>query len=298
MKKSHYINTIQRIIDEIENYLTEEIKISDLALKSGYSKWEFQRIFSSMVGESMGSYLRHRRLSASLERLQNSNDRILDIALDYQFGSQESYSRAFKTYFRKTPNQIRKERIKVLIKNKVQITPELLSHHCNSIKLIPKIETVPKMLLIGYEKIIPSIYSNYNNYDHTLREFWQKFLLNKDNIKNVNLERSIGLAKCDKHINDDELLAYLACSEVSSLEEIPEGMVHYELSESTYAIFTNIGTGNKTSFTVNYIYGTWLPQSGYKRADGDDFEVFDHRYIPDSPDSISDYYLPISRIEK
>ena len=65
---------------------------------------------------------------------------------------------------------------------------------------------------------------------------------------------------------------------MDSFDNIPDEMVTYEKPAGTFAKFTNQGTGEKTYFTANYIYGTWFPNSDFSRGVGDDYEVFDDRY--------------------
>ena len=107
---------------------------------------------------------------------------------------------------------------------------------------------------------------------------------------------SIGLAKSEGKYNEEEVMNYLTLVQVESLDSCPEGMLTYRIPETTYAVFENIGLGDKTVHTISYIYGTWLPQSVYRRAEGDDYELFDHRYDLSKDDSISEYFLPIKKL--
>jgi AraC-like DNA-binding protein len=63
-----------------------------------------------MTGETPAGYLRQRRLSEAARALVDSSQPILEIALDYQFNSQEAFTRAFHRRFRLTPNAYRHRR--------------------------------------------------------------------------------------------------------------------------------------------------------------------------------------------
>lgn len=56
----------------------------------------------------MGSYIRARRLSKAAVALRLTNRPILDIALEYHFDSQQTFTRAFKKQFSQSPGRYRR----------------------------------------------------------------------------------------------------------------------------------------------------------------------------------------------
>jgi AraC family transcriptional regulator len=70
----------------------------------------------------------------------------------------------------------------------------------------------------------------------------------------------------------------------------------------TYAVFTHYGplfgeNGLNTSY--EYIYGHWLPQSGYELSGAPELELYDERFDPNgSPQSEMDLYVPINAARK
>ncbi|WON78103.1 helix-turn-helix domain-containing protein [Serratia sp. UGAL515B_01] len=96
-------NIIHDLLDWIEIHLEQPLLLDNVAAKSGYSKWHLQRMFRSTTGYALGSYIRERRLSKAAHALRASQRSILDIALQFRFDSQPSFSRAFKKQFGKTP---------------------------------------------------------------------------------------------------------------------------------------------------------------------------------------------------
>jgi AraC family transcriptional regulator len=105
-----HLKQIQRAVDYIEENLRDELPFWDIAKRAGYSMWHFQRVFGATVGDTVKEYIRKRRLASALHDLAATEKRILDIALEYQFESQESFSRAFKGEFGRTPGECRKKR--------------------------------------------------------------------------------------------------------------------------------------------------------------------------------------------
>ena len=76
-----------------------------------FSPYHFHRIFRGMVGESVKEHVRRLlRLERSAQRLRDSNDAILEIALDAGYESHESFTRAFRAMFGESPSEFRDNR--------------------------------------------------------------------------------------------------------------------------------------------------------------------------------------------
>lgn len=53
-----YLKYFEKAIIYIENNLKEDISVNDVAKESGYSYYHLTRLFKSMFGESVGSYIK------------------------------------------------------------------------------------------------------------------------------------------------------------------------------------------------------------------------------------------------
>lgn len=100
--------TIQVAIDWIEAHLHEEMYADGIAYVAGFSKYHFHRIFQSVVGISVSEYIRMRRLTNAATMLLHTEERIIDIAIQFQFESQEAFTRAFKKMYNLPPGQFRR----------------------------------------------------------------------------------------------------------------------------------------------------------------------------------------------
>lgn len=103
-----YLDGIQIAIDYIEDNLKNRILLKDISKIVGYSMYHFHRIFQSCVKESVTEYIRRRRLTKAAYDILYTNARIIDIALEYQFETHESFTRAFTKMFHITPGLYRK----------------------------------------------------------------------------------------------------------------------------------------------------------------------------------------------
>ncbi|WP_409975107.1 helix-turn-helix transcriptional regulator [Bacillus sp. Bva_UNVM-123] len=99
---------LQKTISYIEERLHESVTMEDIAGQAGFSKFHFHRIFQAEIGMSVTEYIRMRRLANASATLLYTNERILDIALHYQFESQEAFTRVFKKYYHLPPGKYRR----------------------------------------------------------------------------------------------------------------------------------------------------------------------------------------------
>ena len=99
---------LENVLIDIEEGIREGINSDILAEKYSLSEGHLRRLFRFTFKQSLGGYIRSRRLAASLNDLLKTNSKILDIALDYDFEYEQSFIRAFKGEFGKTPGNLRK----------------------------------------------------------------------------------------------------------------------------------------------------------------------------------------------
>lgn len=103
----HAWEAIQKTLDHIEEHLGEEILIEELAETAVLSLFYYQRLFTRLVKTSVRDYIKLRRLAKSLTMLRDKEKRIIDIAMEYGFGSHVTFTRAFKETYGITPSQYR-----------------------------------------------------------------------------------------------------------------------------------------------------------------------------------------------
>ncbi|MCS3608338.1 superoxide response transcriptional regulator SoxS [Erwinia rhapontici] len=98
---------ISTLTDWIDNNLEKTLSIDEVAAKSGYSKWHLQRMFRSVTKQTLGGYIRERRLTLAAEALRLTQRPVFDIAMQYGYDSQQTFSRVFRRQFSQTPTAYR-----------------------------------------------------------------------------------------------------------------------------------------------------------------------------------------------
>ncbi len=100
-------HALNEIIDYIEEHLKEEISYQKLAKVLGVNEYTMQSLFSLLCQVSIADYIRKRRLSEAGTYLYQTNAKIIDIAILYQYENPTSFSRAFENFHGIKPSQVK-----------------------------------------------------------------------------------------------------------------------------------------------------------------------------------------------
>ncbi|WP_323634560.1 helix-turn-helix domain-containing protein [Enterobacter hormaechei] len=99
---------IHDLLDWIDNNLDSRLDIETVSRRAGYSKWHLQRIFKEYTGSPLAEYIRAQKLQKSVERLAQSDEPILNVAIALGFDSQQSFNRSFKRQYGQAPGAWRR----------------------------------------------------------------------------------------------------------------------------------------------------------------------------------------------
>ena len=271
------------------------IRMEDIAASAHYSKYHFQRLFSIVTGETVGSYLRKRRLSEAARQLIHSQRSIIDIALDYQFQSQESFSRSFKDYFGKAPFQFRKQTDRG--------SPDLPSHLESRVpaEVHKSISQEPEFVTVGMIPLIGLSYFGHNQDEIKAR--WANLERRQAAINHIIVTcKRYGLVHYDDSFFKSRDFGYLAAFELKGpytldLQHVPFDFILKILPAAKYAVFTHQGPVETIPLTYEFIYGQWLLPSDFHLVAPFDFEFYDHEFNPDQSETLElKIYIPIELI--
>jgi len=144
---------LENILIDIEKGIKEGTNITTLAEKYSVSDRHLLRLFKFAFKQTLGSYIRSRRLSASIDALLNTDSKILSIALDYGFDYEQSYIRTFKSEFGITPGELRKSGQIVKVKPPLHLFDE--NKLADGLFFGPDIVMVPQFHIAGKIHRIP-----------------------------------------------------------------------------------------------------------------------------------------------
>lgn len=109
-------HVVDRIDDCIRNKHDESLTLKLLAQEFGYSESHFSRRFRQVSGMQFRDYLRYRKLAFALRQLRDTDNSVLQIALDHGFSSHEAFTRAFREAYGLTPSEYRKHPVPVALR--------------------------------------------------------------------------------------------------------------------------------------------------------------------------------------
>jgi AraC family transcriptional regulator len=290
---SYYLERIQHGVEYIEARLHDELELDRVAKEAGLSQWHFQRIFKSLTGETLKTYIRSRRFAKSLELLSSTDLRVLDIALRSGFESQEAFARAFKKAFGMTAQHYRKLGKRNLFVRKPQFDAEYLTHLHHNVSLEPAVHFQRQMTLVGLRTQFFGVDSEKNNIGARLPPLWQAFLERMPEIAGRVPGVCYGVVRQEQH--DSDQLEYHAATEVTGDAQPPAGMVALVVPAARYAMLEHKGPAQQIDHTVSYAYSTWLAQSenAYRHTGGPDLEIYGAAYHPTNATSVMHYALPV-----
>lgn len=104
---------VNDLIIWINDNIEMPLKIDDVAIKSGYSKWHLQRVFLSETGQSLGGFIREKKLCLILDAIITTNEPLINIAMRFGFDSQQSLTRAFRKRYNVPPHRYRKNAVNI-----------------------------------------------------------------------------------------------------------------------------------------------------------------------------------------
>ncbi len=288
-----YFEMIQTVLDYIELNLKSKVALEQISDAACFSPYHFHRIFKAMADESVVEYMRRRRLSEAAKKLIETKERIIDIALEFQFETQESFTRSFKKVYKITPGRYRLNGAILKEFERVKLNVNFLKNVKGVKAMEPKIEVKKEFKVVGMR-------GSTTLKNNVIPQMWTNFFPRMAEIKNrINYDSSYGICECSDmdlpQFTDETPFNELVCVEVKNFNDIPAGMVSKIIPSQKYAVFTHRGPLDNLRQTYDYIYKTWLPSSGHEIAcKMDDFECYDARFKGvDNPGSEFDIYVPI-----
>ncbi len=253
------------LIKYIENNLCEEISYKKMSQILGVNEYTMHRIFLFVTNYTLADYIRKRRLSMAALDLLKGKEKIIDIAIKYNYDSSQAFSRAFKTMMGFLPSKIscNKTNIKFFSPYELindDVTDEFYYH-------------IEKNLSFNLYAI--SMKTTIKDCHNEAPIFWKN---NREYIKN---KKEYGLLEYDKTCNIDDATYYIASTEKF------ENSIPLNLKPCNYLVFEYDYTNSIALYEFcKKIYRTIIVNSMYSLENLPDIE----EYLPNNKLNL---YIPI-----
>ncbi len=275
---------LQDAIRYIEDNLTEELDVRDIAARAYVSSFYFQRIFCSLCGFTLGEYIRFRRLTLAGEELNAfPGTHVIDMAYKYGYDSPDSFSRAFIKFHGITPSAARARGAKLKSFAPLRIRLTLKGGTMLEYKIVEK----AAFTVVGFERGF-NMESSYKE----IPEFWD------EHMKSGRCKVISGMYGVCYDVNGKDFNYMIAdnCIPRYNCNEIPEGCVAKTFPAGTWAVFPCKGKLPDSLQKVNTaIWDEWLPNcKEYELAGNYNIEM----YTPSGEKSEEDYseiWVPVKK---
>jgi AraC family transcriptional regulator len=253
---------MNRVLDYVDAHLDATLDLSQLAAIAHFSPFHFNRMFAGWMGETLGEYVRRRRLETGAWMLRQRADyNVLQIALTVGFGSGEAFSRAFKTHFGETPS---KWRISAQARNLDQADRKFDQVFIRC-KRDDSGFTYPESLLMNVKLVdLPAVRIAYlrhiGPYGESVGRFWGTF--HQTRVAHGLSGNMYGIGWDNPAIAPPEKCRYDAGVEIAANAEVKAPFSTAHLPGGRYALHEYDGDAQNIGAAWAALFGQWLPSSG------------------------------------
>lgn len=280
------LTQLNRAIDYIEEHICDDLALSDVAKVTATSAYHFGRSFYYIAEMPLSEYIRKRKLSLAGIELQNSDIKVIDLAMKYGYESADSFTRAFSKQHGVTPTIARKSGVSLKI-----FPPLTFQIKIKGVQEMNwRIEEKEAFEVFGIERVFG------NDEVALVPDFWTEL---QENGEYERLYKSAGEergengmhcinAVCGYNEVEGDKFPYMICA-LKKPDNDTTGFKVAQIPKATWAVFRSekidyMGSAMKKLF--DRAYQEWLPSSGYEWAPAPDMEIYysteDGKYFEES----------------
>ena len=273
--RADYLDRIGRVLRFVQEHLDEPLPPERLAAVAHLSRFHFHRIFSGIVGESLGEHVRRLRLERAAGELKRTDRAVIDIALDAGYDAHEPFTRAFGQHFGLAPARFRASAeplaFPAVLCGVHYGTDEAISRFVplqeGSHMIDVSIDTLPPRRLLGL--------AHHGDYQAIGQAFGRLIALATEHGLMQADTLSIGLYYHDPDVTPVSELRSHACITVPASMTTPlPGCERLDLEGGEFAIGVHRGPYRELHHSYRWLFGQWLPSSGRETADAPACEIY------------------------
>ena len=253
--RSEYVARMHRVLEHIDRELDQPLELETLARVANFSPFHFHRLFTAWMGETLGDYVRRRRLElAALRLVAQPRLAVLQVALSVGFGSTEAFARAFKTRFGSTPTGWRDSQRRKRDQSK--------SKHDQARAQTPANDGDMKVTIVDRQPTTVAYLRHVGPYGKQVSDFWITKVAPWMETNGLFGKPRYGISLDDPGIAAPETLRYDAAVEVP---KDFAGAGDYQMTVipgGKYAVGKFKGTENEVGEAWAWLLRDWLPESG------------------------------------
>lgn len=305
-----YTARINRAIDYIEKNIGDgDLTLKKLSSVAGFSPFHFHRIFAGMMGETLNQFIQRVRVEkAAMMLASNPKKNMTEIAFDCGYSGSAQFSRAFREKFGMTPTQWRKgESYTGTMTGEEDDKSRICKNESNSCKnnsregkefienggydegktarrlkmnsIRPQSIEVKKFpdMTVAYVRHVGPYKGDAALFEKLIGRIcsWagSRELLKADT-------KLIAVYHDNPDVTEEGKLRMSICLTVPENAKVDSEIGKMKIDGGAYVVAHFEINGDEYEGAWNWVYGTWLPESGYQPDDKPCFEL----YGPDPKD--------------
>lgn len=287
--RAEYETRMSRVLAHIDSHIDQALNTESLANVAHFSPYHFHRLFTAWTGETLGEYLRRRRVEVAAMRLVSQPRlSILSAALSVGFGSAEAFTRAFKLRFGCPPTTWRELEAKRRFQksnlsqvNRKDNQDRLGGLVKNDASNQPK-EATMNVQIVNRSPVKIAYLRHTGPYGAAISEFWM------DTVAPWMIENDLmnrpryGISHDDPGIASPSNCRYDAGVEIGEGHICSGNAQYVEIPGGRYAVLGFKGTPDKFGDAWASLLRDWLPSSSMQL---DARPCFEHYPVTSSYDA-------------
>jgi AraC family transcriptional regulator len=276
--------TIQTVLNYIDDNITKEISAVMIAGKAGYSTYHFSRVFTETIGISVMSYVTWRKLQYALYDLSQGK-KVIDVAMEYGFETHGGFTKAFIHWFGFPPSLCH---LRLHVNHPMEVDVNMLKNKFyGGNTMNPHIIELSPFSVVGY----PSHHTKESikntadapTFWNTINLDYSTLLTNLYDIFPKSKHCEISMCyDVDENTGEFSYMLGRGIDNPDDLINIQPDMTCVDIIGGLYAVFSTPPVADSyiqaAQDTWNEIFLQWLPQSEFEFDETrHDFEYHDHR---------------------
>lgn len=252
--KNEYITRINQAMDYIYQNLDKDLTVEEIANHCCFSKYYFNRIFKSVINESLYAFIKRLRLEYAAFKLRTTRRPVTEIALEAGY-SPSNFATAFKDYFGINATEYRKLE-NFPVKDSYRSIIEEIKSMKKQTDFFAEIDskiTIRRLegMNLEYQRYIGSYFKG-------LPRAWERFCIEIERkYPLIANKQYIGISYDDPLIADDQKCIYDLCLKT----EKTKGINIIRIEEGYYACYEFHDKLENLIKCYNQIFALWLPFS-------------------------------------
>lgn len=286
------IAALNRLVEHIEDHLSEELDVAALARSLGSTEYHLRRMFSSLAGMPVSEYVRRRRMTVAATEVLGEAD-LLGIAVRAGYGSTEAFGRAFRAVHGAAPGDVRRDGGPLRTQSPLRFRLTVEGNTTMDVRLTDR----PAFRLVGHAARVPLIHEGVN--PHIQSHIAALPAEEHERLKAMSDTEPAGLLQVSSDVDPDYTegseLTYLHGVAVTEATPVAGDLDVIEVEPGPWAVFRVEGPYPASLQTTWAATATdWFPSNPWRLRTGPSIVAVLDR-AADFSTAVCELWVPVER---